>query len=379
MLFPPPPPASVPASRGGFPSAPPPLLSAKSCPAISSSPITLADSPRFASGPITSTTLTDAASAPRSRPKNSSLLSQSPDSASVARGRVGSQHQCHPALAGALWRTRQLRSERLLRSHRLAPGLSRRGFSRARSPHSAEPTLARSPGTRLSKCGSSCRRSRRHKRSLYQFYADSGAVLYALARDAEAEAAWQHALGLAPEDPNVHLFLAQLYQQQRRPADAEREYRAALSRRESSVAWYALGRLLATQHRYAEAEQAIATAAIMTATPANQYKALGQVQLRLDQPDRALASLLKAEHAGPSLEDTSPTAREFRAQVADGRGRAWLALHDAKRATAFLEQSTQLAPEPQRWTLLADCYAAQGRSADAEQARSRAKESPASQ
>lgn len=214
---------------------------------------------------------------------------------------------------------------------------------------------------------------------LYQFYADSGAVLYALARDAEAEAAWQRALGLAPEDPNVHLFLAQLYQQQRRPADAEREYRAALSRRESSVAWYALGRLLATQHRYAEAEQAIATAAIMTATPANQYKALGQVQLRLDQPDRALASLLKAEHAGPSLEDTSPTGREFRAQVADGRGRAWLALHDAKRATAFLEQSTQLAPEPQRWTLLADCYAAQGRSADAEQARSRAKESPASQ
>jgi Tfp pilus assembly protein PilF len=214
---------------------------------------------------------------------------------------------------------------------------------------------------------------------LYQFYANSGAVLYALARDAEAETAWQRGLGLAPEDPNVHLFLAQLYQQRGRVADAEREYRAALSRRESAAAWYALGRLLATQHRYTEAEQAISTAATMTATPANQYKALGQVQLRLDQPDRALASLLKAEHAGPSADDPSPAAREFRAQLADGRGRAWLALHDAKRATAFVEESTQLAPEPQRWNLLADCYAAQGRSADAEQARSRAKESPASQ
>jgi tetratricopeptide (TPR) repeat protein len=214
---------------------------------------------------------------------------------------------------------------------------------------------------------------------LYQFYANSGAVLYALARDTEAEAAWQRALALEPEDPNVHLFIAQLYQQQQRPGDAEREYRAAFSRRQSAAAWYALGRLLAAEHRYAEAERAIATAATMTATPANQYKALGQVQLRLDHPARALESLLKAERAGPSPNDRSPAAREFRAQLADGRGRAWLALHDARRATAFLEESTQLVPEPQRWNLLADCYAAQGRSADAEQARSRARDLPASQ
>lgn len=212
---------------------------------------------------------------------------------------------------------------------------------------------------------------------LFEFYANSGAVLYALARDSEAESAWRQALALEPEDPNVHLFLAQLYQQQQRPADAEREYRAALSRRQSSVAWYALGRLLAMQHRYAEAEQAIATAAVMTATPANQYKALGQVQLHLNQPDRALASLLKAEQAGPPPNDPSPTARDFRIQLDDGRAGAWLALHDAARAAGYAEQAAQLAPDAQHWNRLADCYAAQGRSAEAEQARSRARELPA--
>jgi tetratricopeptide (TPR) repeat protein len=214
-------------------------------------------------------------------------------------------------------------------------------------------------------------------RDLFEFSANSGAVLYALARDREAEAAWRQALALEPEDPNVHLFLAQLYQQQQRPADAEREYRAALSRRQSSVAWYALGRLLAMQHRYPEAEQAIATAAVMTATPANQYKALGQVQLHLNQPARALASLLKAEQAGPPSNDSSPVARDFRVQLDDGRAGAWLALHDAARATGYAEEATQLAPDAQRWNRLADCYAAQGRTAEAEQARSRAQEQPA--
>jgi tetratricopeptide (TPR) repeat protein len=213
--------------------------------------------------------------------------------------------------------------------------------------------------------------------NLFEFYANSGAVLYALERDTEAEAAWQRSLALEPEDPNVHLFLAQLYQQQRRPGDAEREYRAALSRRQSAVAWYALGRLLAMQHRYSEAEPAIAIAATMTATPANQYKALGQVQLHLNQPARALASFLKAEQAGPRTDDPSPAALDFRLQLDDGRAGAWLALHDAQRATGYAEEATRLAPQPQRWNLLADCYVAQGRPAEAEQARSRARELPA--
>jgi uncharacterized protein HemY len=59
-------------------------------------------------------------------------------------------------------------------------------------------------------------------------------------------------------------------------------------------------------------------------------------------------------------------------QLADGRAAAWLALHDPVQATAYAEEALHLAPEPKRWLRLADCYAAQGRSAEAEQARSRA-------
>src|SRR6266542_752990 len=206
---------------------------------------------------------------------------------------------------------------------------------------------------------------------LYNFYANSGAVYYALARDSEAEAAWQRALEMEPEDPNIHLFMAQLYQQQMRPAEAEREYRAALARRQSAGAWYALGRLLAIEHRYAEAEPAIKTAAAMSPAPANQYKALGQVQLHLNARD-ALASFERAERAGPSPADPRPGARDFRLQLADGRAAAWLALHDPVQATVYAEEALHLAPESKRWLRLADCYAAQGRSAEAEQARSRA-------
>ena len=211
---------------------------------------------------------------------------------------------------------------------------------------------------------------------LYNFYANSGAVYYALARDSEAEAAWQHALEMEPEDPNIHLFMAQLYQQQSRPQEAEREYRAALQRRQSASAWYALGRLLAMEHRYAEAEPAIAAAAAMSPSPANQYKALGQVQLHLDAR-AALASFAKAQRAGPSPADPSPAARDFRVQLADGRATAWLALHDPVQATVYAEEALHIAPEPKRWLHLADCYAAQGRAAEAEQARSRAQALPA--
>jgi predicted Zn-dependent protease len=93
----------------------------------------------------------------------------------------------------------------------------------------------------------------------------------------------------------------------------------------------------------------------------------------MNKPEVALPVFDRAEHFGKKLAPL-PSYDSFRAKVAEGRGRAWLALHDAKRASAFLEESTRLAPEPQRWNVLADCYAAQGRSAEAEQARGHAKE-----
>ena len=53
-----------------------------------------------------------------------------------------------------------------------------------------------------------------------------------------------------------------------------------------------------------------------------------------------------------------------------------MSLRDPRRATGYAEEAVHLAPAPKRWQTLADCYAAQGRSAEAEQARSRAQATP---
>lgn len=197
----------------------------------------------------------------------------------------------------------------------------------------------------------------------YNFLANSGAVLYVLSRDAEAEAAWRNALQLEPDDPNIHLFLAQLYEQQQRPADAEREFRAALSRRESMVAWYGLGRLLAVQHRYPEAERAIANAIPLASAPFNQYKALAQVQLRLNEPAQALANLLASERVGPPSTDSSPSACEFRAQLAEGRAEATRQSGDLRRALELQQEAVRQTPQsPARWTKLAELANSAGQS-----------------
>jgi tetratricopeptide (TPR) repeat protein len=211
--------------------------------------------------------------------------------------------------------------------------------------------------------------------SLYNFYANSGAVLYALSRDAEAEGAWRNALGSEPEDPNIHLFLAQLYQQQQHPAEAEGEYRTALARRESAAAWYALGRLLASEHRYAESEKAIAAAIPLTTTPASQYKALAQVQLRLNKPAAALANLAKAERAGPAAADPAPSACEFRAQLAEGRAEAAQQNGETARALELQQEAARQTPQSAaRWKKLADLATAAGQPGLAAEAAQRANE-----
>jgi MYXO-CTERM domain-containing protein len=207
----------------------------------------------------------------------------------------------------------------------------------------------------------------------YNYLANSGAVLYVLARDAEAERAWRGALELEPDDPNIHLFLAQLYQQEQKPAEAEREFRAALRGRESMAAWYGLGRLLAMQHRYAEAEQAIAKAIPMAPVPVNQYKALAQVQLRLNKTGPALANLLEAERIGPTAQDGSPSACEFRAQVAEGRAEAARQAGELGHALEYQQKAVRQTPQQaSRWRKLAELANSAGQTGLARDAMQRA-------
>lgn len=190
---------------------------------------------------------------------------------------------------------------------------------------------------------------------LFQFYANSGAVYFVLSRDTEAEDALRRAIALVPNNPDTHLFLAQLYQQHRQFPEAEQEYEAALARKQSAVAWYALGRMYAAQHRYAEAEPAIATSAELSPTPANNYKALGQVQLKLQQPERALRSLEEAEKASLSLHAGEQSNPEFYAQLADSRAEAHRQLGHTQQAVELQEKATRLTPSvASRWSKLAD-------------------------
>jgi tetratricopeptide (TPR) repeat protein len=210
--------------------------------------------------------------------------------------------------------------------------------------------------------------SLRGRAELYNFYVNAASVYYVLGRDKEASDSIDQAEKLFTADANLSLLAAQLLQADGRFAEAESRYRRALSLRPTDNGWYLLARLFITQKKYPEAAAAVQHSADLAVLPAERYRLLGNLELAMNKPADALPAFDRAEHFGKKLAPL-PSYPFFRAKVAEGRGRAWLALHDANRATAFAEESTRLAPEPQRWNLLADCYAAQGRSAEAEQAR----------
>ena len=218
------------------------------------------------------------------------------------------------------------------------------------------------------------------REKLFQYYSNTGAVMYALSRDSEAEQSWSRALSIEPKDPNVHLFLAQLYQQQQRMQEAEREYKAALALKESAVAWYAMGRMYAAEHRYLEAEQAIANSADLAASPANNYKALAQVRLKLKQPELALKSVQQAEKASPFRGGSEKLNAEFFSQLDEARAEACRQLGRRQEALSWQQQAVQLTPAVAiRWSRLSELAQADGQTQLAEEAMGRVRELQQSQ
>ena len=208
---------------------------------------------------------------------------------------------------------------------------------------------------------------------LFNFHSNAGAVLLVLGRNQEALRELEQAQAIFPFDPMVHLIHAQLLQQEGDLAGAEREYQAALSAKETEVAWYALGRLYAAEHRYPEAARALENSAQLSERPFNNYKALGQVALLLQQPERALKAFALAEQASPFHGESESLGNEFYAQIAQGRAEAWRQMGRLDTAITFQQSAIQRTPQDaNRWTKLADIYQAAGQSQFAEQARQRA-------
>jgi tetratricopeptide (TPR) repeat protein len=213
--------------------------------------------------------------------------------------------------------------------------------------------------------------SARGRAELYNFYANAASIYYVLGRDSEAFDAIRRAGALFSNDPNLPQLAGQLLQANGRFPEAEAQFRRALNMRPSDNAWYLLARMYIAQKNFPQAAIAVQHSADLAIFPAERYRLLGNLDLAMNKPEDALSAFDRAESFGRKLAPL-PSYPSFCAKIAEGRGRAWLALRNVQRATGYAEEATRLAPEAQRWGLLADCYAAAGRSAEAGQARSHA-------
>jgi tetratricopeptide (TPR) repeat protein len=211
--------------------------------------------------------------------------------------------------------------------------------------------------------------------ALYDFYLNSGALFFELHRDQESEESLRRASALYPEDPNVHLLLASLFQRQQRYSEAEREYRASIALNENSGALYSLGCLYANESRNVEAVEAIERAAKESTEPLDMYMTLGKLQIALNHPEQALAAFAKAEKSSPFRNGGESLAPELYAEIAEGSSEAYRLLGDWTAAIAFQQEATRRTPlVVSRWNRLADLYEATGQMQLAAEARQRAAE-----
>jgi tetratricopeptide (TPR) repeat protein len=210
---------------------------------------------------------------------------------------------------------------------------------------------------------------------LYDFYLNSGALFLELHRDQESEESLRRASAFYPEDPNVHLLLASLFQRGQRYREAEQEYRASIALNPNSGALYSLGCLYAYEGRNVEAVEAIERAAKQSTEPLDMYMTLGKLQISLHHPELALAAFAEAEKYSPFRNGGEALAPELYAEIAEGRSEAHRLLGHWPEAIALQQEATRRTPlVASRWSRLADLYEATGQTQSAAEARRRAAE-----
>src|SRR5208282_5277731 len=176
--------------------------------------------------------------------------------------------------------------------------------------------------------------------ALYDFYLDSGALFFELQRDRESEESLHRASQLYPEDPNVHLLLASLFQRRQGYREAEQEYLTSIALNENSGTLYSLGLLYASEGRNPEAVGAIDRAARESTEPLDMYMTLGRLQLALHHPEEALAAFAQARKNSPFRNGAESLAPELYAEIAEGSSEAQRLLGDWNAAVALQQEAT---------------------------------------
>ena len=216
--------------------------------------------------------------------------------------------------------------------------------------------------------------SYRARAERFNYLMNAGSIFYVLGRDEEAASALAQAEQLFPENPNLHLVKAQFFAATNRLDEAEHEYLLVMKSNPSDAAWYSLARLYSAEHRYGDAVRCVKEAVPLSQVPHERLRALGVLYVYMNQPKDALAAFQRAEEQSPYRGDSAELGMVFRAQLAEGRSRAYRELNDIDRALEQQQQVVTLNAENAAWwATLAELYEAKGQMEKATEAREKAK------
>ncbi len=229
------------------------------------------------------------------------------------------------------------------------------------------------PSPELQAKASSSHLSSRSAAELFNFWANSGEILYTLGRYPEALADLDRAQAIFAANAHLHLIRGLLFEHTGHASEAEAEFRTSLSVEPSDQAWFVLGLFYMAEKRYADATEVFQRSAESSLRPHDSWMLLGQAYLQIKKPEQALEAFDKAVASSPFRNEGESLGASFNSMVATGRAKAWYQLGDIARAVSLQEDAVKLAPNDARlWQGLADLYDKEGRTAQAEQARRRA-------
>lgn len=209
----------------------------------------------------------------------------------------------------------------------------------------------------------------------YNELMNRASLMYFLARDAEAIAAMDQAERIYSFDPNLLLLKGQLLQVSGRASEAEQAYRESIRLRPTDASLTALGYFYSSAGRFGEAATILESAAEMSRQPHERWLVAGQARLSARELERAFRDFDRARQASPYRDAAKAQGAEFYARIDEGEARAWAASGGIERAISLMREAVEKTPRNvQRWLTLGEMYQAAGKAAQAEEARTRAKE-----